>query len=103
MTTTVKGLELFARTTEPIKITQWYEAWDGEVRQGADEFYTPNRDDALEWHNRQDKCCFIMDLTGLSVRLHSPWYFDRMIDIIESAYLQLLQVNGIIDEPVRIR
>jgi hypothetical protein len=103
MTTTVKGLEPFARTTETLKITQWYDNWMGEKTRGADEFYTPNRDDALEWYNTQEKCVFIMDLTGLSARDHSPRYFDRMIDIIESAYLQLLQVNGIIDDPVRIR
>ena len=96
-------MEAYAKKAPAIKITQWYDAWNGEKRRGADEFYTPTRDDALEWDNTQEKCCFIMDLTGVSVRLHSPRYFDEMIDRIESVYLQLLQVNGLADDTIRIR
>ncbi|SVC96235.1 uncharacterized protein METZ01_LOCUS349089, partial [marine metagenome] len=78
-------LEAYAKKTTAIKITQWYHNWEGVKTRGADEFYTPTREDAREWYNTQEKCCFIMDLTGLSVRLHSPRYFDRIIDTIESA------------------
>ena len=96
-------LEAYAKKAAAIKITQWYHNWEGVKTRGADEMYVPTRDEALEWDNRQDKCCYIMDLTGLSVRMHSPRYFDEMIDRIESVYLQLLQVNGLADDTIRVR